>query len=497
MKQYLKIHPLDNVIVAVQALKKGTELVLNGGEKLVLLEDIAPGHKIALKDMAAGENIVKYGVPVGHLTQDVRRGEWIHVHNCTTNLEHSGVYEYKPRTFELPYEFEDRTFNGYVRENGQVGIRNELWIVPTVGCVNGMAQRMIDEFIRRYDPQGLDYIGVVKHPYGCSQVGEDLLNTRHILGGLTKNPNAGGVLGLSLGCEENIFADYLESLGDYNKERIKFLQCQEVGDEVEEGVRILKELYDHMKDDVRTPVPLSELKVGLKCGGSDGFSGITANPLQGEFSDWLVTQGGTTILSEVPEMFGAEKRLMERAVNEEVFQKIVDLINNFKKFFLDHGIEVGENPTPGNRDGGLTTNEDKSQGSTQKGGNSPVVDVLDYGDIVQKHGLHLIRTPGNDIVSSTALAAAGCQLVMFSTGRGTPYGTVVPTVKLATNPKIAAQKPHWIDFNAAKLLEDGAEREDVIREYIEYILSVANGEKTRNELNGFREISIYKTGILL
>ncbi len=496
MRNFIKINELDNVIVAVQSLKKEYEIQIDE-KKIVLREDIEAGHKIALKDMVVGENVIKYGVPIGHMTKDVKQGEWIHVHNCTTSLEHSGSYQYHPKTFTLPYTFEKRTFNAYIRENGLIGIRNEIWIVPTVGCVNGIAQRIVDEFIRRYNPTGIDYIGVIKHPYGCSQVGDDLLNTRHILGGITKHPNAGGVLGLSLGCEENVFSDFHASLGNYNKERIKFIICQDVDDEIEEGVKILKQLYEHMKNDKCVPVPLSELKVGLKCGGSDGFTGITANPLQGEFSDYLITQGGTTILSEVPEMFGAEERLMARAVDEEIFLKIVDLINNFKKFFLDHGVEVGENPTPGNRDGGLTTNEDKSQGSTQKGGNSPVVDVLDYGSIVEKQGLHLINTPGNDIVSSTALAAAGCHLILFSTGRGTPYGTIVPTVKIATNPKIAKQKPHWIDFNAALMLEEDMSREQLVRQFIEYIINVADGEEVNNEKNNFREISIFKTGILL
>lgn len=495
MKKVIKINKIDNVVVALEDLKKG-EVIEVDGEKVELLEDINRGHKIAIKNIASGDNVIKYGFPIGHSTRDIKAGEFVHTHNVKTNLEGIGEYVFNQRLSEAHYERSNLTFKGYKREDGKVGIRNELWIVPTVGCVNGMAEKIIERFKKEVNPEGVDNIEVFKHNYGCSQLGEDHINTRTILGNVVKHLNAGGVLVFGLGCENNTMKEFKESLGEFNQKRVRFLVAQEVQDEIEEGVKLLKELYSNMKEDKREYVPLSELKVGLKCGGSDGLSGITANPLLGEFSDFLIAQGGTTVLTEVPEMFGAETILMNRAENEEIFNKIVHLINDFKEYFMKFDQPVYENPSPGNKAGGITTLEDKSLGCTQKAGSARVVDVLKYGETLKVKGLNLLSAPGNDLVAASALASAGCQMVLFTTGRGTPFGSFVPTMKISTNSQIYKLKPHWIDFNAGRLIED-VSMEDLLKEFIDYVIKVASGELVNNEKNNFRELAIFKTGVTL
>lgn len=389
------------------------------------------------------------------------------------------------------------TFKGYKRANGEVGIRNEIWIVPTVGCVNGIADNIITEFKREIGSDvKVDAIEAFKHNYGCSQLGDDHESTKKILRDIVLHPNAGGVLVLALGCENNQPDVFEEFLGDYDKSRIKFLITQNVENEVEEGVKILKELYAQASKDVRTEVPLSELKVGLKCGGSDGFSGITANPLLGVFSDFLVAQGGTTILTEVPEMFGAETILMNRCETKELFDKTVHLINDFKDYFLSHGEPVGENPSPGNKKGGISTLEDKALGCTQKCGKSYVKDVLMYGERLKTKGLNLLSAPGNDLVASTALGAAGCQMVLFTTGRGTPFGSFVPTMKISTNTPLYKKKGNWIDFNAGQLV-DGKSMDQLKEEFIDYIIRVANGELVNHEKHDSHAMAIFKRGVTL
>ena len=491
----LKIHERDNVAVAVDTINQG-ETVKADSVSIKAIEKIDKGHKIALCDIKQGENIIKYGFPIGHATADIKTGEWVHSHNVKTNLEGIGEYVFNQRLSEAHYERSNLTFKGYKREDGKVGIRNELWIVPTVGCVNGMAEKIIERFKKEVNPEGVDNIEVFKHNYGCSQLGEDHINTRTILGNVVKHPNAGGVLVFGLGCENNTMKEFKESLGEFNQKRVRFLVAQEVQDEIEEGVKLLKELYSNMKEDKREYVPLSELKVGLKCGGSDGLSGITANPLLGEFSDFLIAQGGTTVLTEVPEMFGAETILMNRAENEEIFNKIVHLINDFKEYFMKFDQPVYENPSPGNKAGGITTLEDKSLGCTQKAGSARVVDVLKYGETLKVKGLNLLSAPGNDLVAASALASAGCQMVLFTTGRGTPFGSFVPTMKISTNSQIYKLKPHWIDFNAGRLIED-VSMEDLLKEFIDYVIKVASGELVNNEKNNFRELAIFKTGVTL
>ena len=497
MKQasYIRINPADSVVVALRAMKKD-EVVEVGNIVVKLKEDVPAGHKILLKDTPAGKDILKYGYPIGHAAIDLEAGQWVNEHNLKTNLKGTLSYEYHPVNEELSIPLEDKTFKGFVRKNGEVGIRNEVWIVPTVGCVNGIAERLADLMNKKRSEKSVK-VHAWHHNYGCSQLSDDHENTRKILRDIVLHPNTGGVLVLSLGCENNQPEDFMAMLGDYDKERVRLMVTQRVeGDEIDEGLRILDELCALADNDQREDVPASKLRVGLKCGGSDGFSGITANPLVGEFSDWLVAQGGTSILTEVPEMFGAETILMNRCRNVELFDQTVALINNFKEYFLSHGEPVGENPSPGNKAGGISTLEDKALGCTQKCGRAPVSGVLAYGDRLNTNGLNLLSAPGNDLVAATALASAGCQIVLFTTGRGTPFGTFVPTMKISTNSDLFHRKSNWIDFNAGRLAE-GMPMDELLREFIDYILRVASGEKVQNERNGYREISIFKNGVTL
>ena len=497
MKQaFLKINPADSVVVCLRAMKAG-EIVTDGDKEIKLLQDTPAGHKVLLTDKKEGENIIKYGYPIGHAAKNLKAGEWVNENNLKTNLAGTLEYTYNPVDEKLNIPVENRTFKGYVRKNGDVGIRNEIWIVPTVGCVNGIAEQLAKRLETETRLDGIDAVHAWHHNYGCSQLSEDHEATRKILRDIVLHPNAGAVLVLSLGCENNQPDDFMAMLGDYDKERIQLVVTQKVeGDEVEYCMDILRKMYGICKEDKRVDVPVSKLRVGLKCGGSDGFSGITANPLEGEFSDWLVAQGGTSILTEVPEMFGAETILMNRCENRQLFEQTVSLINNFKNYFLSHDEPVGENPSPGNKAGGISTLEDKALGCTQKCGRAPVSGVLEYGDRLQTPGLNLLSAPGNDLVAATALASAGCHLILFSTGRGTPFGTFVPTMKISTNTDLYNRKKNWIDFNAGQLV-DGKTMKELVPEFIDKILAVASGEPARNEVNGYSEISIFKNGVTL
>ena len=490
---FLKINPADSVVVCLQPKKKGDVIEVDG-KNITLSEDTPAGHKVLIRDVKEGENIIKYGYPIGHARQDLKAGDWVNENNLKTNLSGTLEYTYQPVDEPLSIARENRTFKGYVRKNGDVGVRNEIWIVPTVGCVNGIAERLAKQLSEELN---IDSVYAWHHNYGCSQLSEDHENTRKVLRDICLHPNAGGVLVLSLGCENNQPEDFMAMLGDYDKERIRLLVTQRVdGDEVEEGMKILRELAAIASQDKREDVPVSRLRVGLKCGGSDGFSGITANPLVGEFSDWLVAQGGTSVLTEVPEMFGAETILMNRCETRQLFDQTVSMINNFKNYFLSHGEPVGENPSPGNKAGGISTLEDKALGCTQKCGRAPVSGVMEYGDRLEHNGLNLLSAPGNDLVAATALASCGCHIVLFTTGRGTPFGTFVPTMKIATNPTLAQRKPTWVDFNAGQLIE-GRTMKELVPEFIDKVLAVASGQPARNEENGYREISIFKNGVTL
>ena len=441
------------------------------------------GHKYALRDIKKGENIIKYGNPIGHAIVDIKKGEHVHNHNIKTNLSGNLEYKYEPTFYDIEPEDKNRTFMGYVRENGDVGIRNDVWIVVTVGCVNKVAEQIAKETGALHFP----------HPFGCSQLGDDQTTTQLILRGLVNHPNAGGVLVLGLGCENNNIDVFKKVLGEVNENRVKFLNAQDFNDDVSEGVKLVRELQAYADTFKRQPVSVSKLKIGLKCGGSDGYSGITANPLVGRLSDKVIASGGSCVLTEVPEMFGAEHLLMARAENEEIFNKCVSLINDFKDYYTRHNQVIYENPSPGNKKGGISTLEEKSLGCIQKGGLSKVVDVLDYGDVISKNGLSLLNGPGNDIVAITNLTAAGVHIILFTTGRGTPVGGPVPTVKIATNHSLAERKTNWIDFDASPTLDGNP----LTNELFEYILKVAEGEQTKNELHSYREISIFKDGVTL
>jgi altronate hydrolase len=493
--KFLKINPADNVAVAIVDLPAGEKVTVDGIE-VTLNENVPAGHKFALKDFAEGENVVKYGYPIGHTQTAKKKGDWINEHNIKTNLAGLLDYTYNPVDASLNIPNKNLTFKGYRRANGEVGIRNEVWIIPTVGCVNGIVNQLAEALRAETKGEGVDAIVSFPHNYGCSQLGDDHENTKKILRDMVLHPNAGAVLVVGLGCENNQPDVFEKFLGDYDHSRVKFMVSQKVGDEFEEGMKILRELYAVASKDERVDVPLSELRVGLKCGGSDGFSGITANPLLGMFSDFIVAQGGTSVLTEVPEMFGAETILMNRCRNRELFDDTVKLINNFKEYFLSHGEPVGENPSPGNKAGGISTLEDKALGCTQKCGKSYVEGVMAYGDRLKVKGLNLLSAPGNDLVAATALASSGCHIVLFTTGRGTPFGTFVPTMKVSTNSNLAKNKPGWIDFNAGVIVENEP-MEKTCERFIDYIIKVASGLQVNNERKGYREIAIFKNGVTL
>ena len=495
MRTYIQINPADNVVVAVKNLQTGASLDING-RTIVVLQDIPAGHKVALQDFKEGDHIIKYGAPIGHAREVITTGSWVNEKNIKTNLEGLREYEFNPQPIPEQPSGKSLSFKGYRRKNGEVGIRNEIWVIPTVGCVNGITHRLADRLRQETQGTGVDAIVAFPHNYGCSQLGDDHENTRKILRDMVLHPNAGAVLVVGLGCENNQVGAFREMLGNYDTERIRFMETQKVDDELETGMELLRKLYAIASQDKRTDIPLSELRVGLKCGGSDGFSGITANPLLGVFSDFLVAQGGTTVLTEVPEMFGAEGFLMDRCIDRDVFVKAEQMINGFKEYFISHNEVVYDNPSPGNKQGGITTLEDKSCGCVQKGGAQPVVDVLTYAQPVTKPGLNLLQAPGNDLVAASALALSGCQLVLFTTGRGTPFGSFVPTMKISTNTQLAEFKANWIDFNAGTLVED-EEPQAVLERFIGKVLATAGGERLKHEETGFKEIAIFKTGVTL
>lgn len=492
----LRVHPADNVAVAVEPLAVG-ESVIVAGTEVTVREDIPKGHKLALRDLGAGVAVVKYGAHLGQTTEAVQAGAWVHSHNLRTGLGALHDYTYHPVERPSPREGAVPTFQGYRRANGTVGTRNEIWVVNTVACVNRAAERIAREAAKRFEGR-VDGVHAFSHPYGCSQLGDDLENTQRVLAGLIRHPNAGGVLVIGLGCENNRLDTLLEMAGDIDTSRLRYFTSQLVGDEIEAGLEAVEDLVAMAERDARTECPISDLVLGVKCGGSDAFSGITANPLVGRISDRLTAMGGTVLQTEVPEMFGAEQQIMNRAATPEVFQATVGMINRFKQYFIDHGQPIYENPSPGNKDGGLTTLEEKSLGATQKGGTATVTAVLDYGEPATEAGLNLIYAPGNDGVSVTAEVVSGATVVLFTTGRGTPLGFPAPTLKIATNSAIAARKPHWIDFDAGVLLDGSTSMDALADDLFETIRQTASGERlARNEENDYREIAIWKSGVTL
>lgn len=493
MQDFIRIHEADNVAVALRPIAKG-ETVQAGEYQVTTLEEIPQGHKFALKPITAGCEVIKYGFRIGNAREDIQAGGWVHVHNLKTALGDLLTYEYAPVPSALP-ESEHVTFDGYRRADGKVGVRNEIWIVPTVGCVNSIAQALEKKALK-FVEGSVEGIFAFPHPYGCSQMGDDQENTRKILADMVHHPNAGGVLVLGLGCENSNIPVLKEYIGEYDEQRVKFLQCQDVEDEQEEAMKLLEELAAYAGAFSREKIDASELIIGMKCGGSDGLSGITANPTVGAFSDLLISKGGTTILTEVPEMFGAETLLMNRCETPELFEKTVSLINDFKNYFTSHNQTIYENPSPGNKKGGISTLEDKSLGCTQKSGSAPVKGVLTYAEPVKVKGLNLLSAPGNDLVASTALAMSGAHIVLFTTGRGTPFASPVPTVKISSNSKLAGHKDNWIDFNAGRMVEDKS-KEEIAQELFDYVLAVASGKKVKAEEAGFHDMAIFKQGVTL
>lgn len=493
MKDFIKIHENDNVIVALREIKAGEAVPVADGT-VTACETIPAGHKMAIRDIAAGAEVVKYGFRIGNAKEDIRAGQWVHVHNVKTALGDLLEYTYEPVHADVA-KTENATFMGFQRPNGKVGVRNEIWIIPTVGCVNNIATAMAKAANQRVRGS-VEEVVAFPHPYGCSQMGDDQEHTRTILADLVNHPNAGGVLVLGLGCENSNIGELKKYIGDYDENRVKFLVCQECEDEMEEGAKLLDELIGYAAEAKREPIDASKLIIGMKCGGSDGFSGITANPLVGKFSDILIGKGGTTILTEVPEMFGAETLLMNRCENRELFDQTVTLINDFKQYFKDNHQTIYENPSPGNKKGGISTLEDKSLGCTQKSGSAPVRGVLSYGERVETPGLNLLSAPGNDLVAATALAASGAHIVLFTTGRGTPFASPVPTVKISSNSMLAGKKKNWIDFNAGVLVED-AGLDEMGQKLFDYVMKVASGEKVCSEKAGFHDMAIFKQGVTL
>lgn len=490
MPDFIRIHPEDNVAVALHTVPAGTEFL-----GTVALQEIPQGHKMALQDLKTDTQVIKYGFTIGHTTAPVAAGSWVHTHNMKTNLSGELEYTYCPQ-LRFPESRPAETFQGYRREDGRAAVRNEIWVIPTVGCVNDVAKALVRDN-QDLVTGSIDGLYTFTHPFGCSQTGDDHAQTRKLLAALARHPNAGAVLVLSLGCENLTHEQFVAELGEYDENRVKFLTCQAVEDEFAAGRALLEECAAYAGRFHREPISASELVVGMKCGGSDGLSGITANPTVGRFSDMLVAQGGSTVLTEVPEMFGAEEFLMNRCIDEAVFQKAVAMINGFKQYFLRHNEVVYENPSPGNKAGGITTLEDKSCGCVQKGGSAPIVDVIGYAEPVVNRGLHMLYGPGNDLVSATALTAAGAHLILFTTGRGTPFGAPAPTVKISTNTPLAEKKSGWIDFNAGVVADGTRTLDEAAEDLMKLVLEVASGRQTRTEEQGFREISIFKDGVML
>lgn len=501
MNKLLKLNPIDEVAVALQDIKAGEQLEVEG-QVLTAKDDISHGHKIALTAIAKGQPVVKYGFPIGKATADIAVGEHVHIHNMHTNMSDHDQYEYHPDVRPLT-PVAPETFRGYVRKDGRAAVRNEVWIIPGVGCVADLSERLARENQGLVEKYGLDGLYAFPHPFGCSQIGEDNEMTRRLLATLVNHPNAGGVLVVSLGCENNVPKDFQKAIMDiagdsWDPDRVKFMICQDVEDEIAEGGRLLEQAAQYASQFHREAVSVLKLVLGMKCGGSDGLSGITANPVLGALGDMLVARGGSSMITEVPEMFGAENLLMNRCVNRDVFDHAAKMLNEYKDYFIKNGQPVYSNPAPGNYEGGISSLEDKSLGCVQKGGVAPISDVLDYAHQIRTRGFSLLGGPGSDLVSATNLTAAGAHIVMFSTGRGTPYSTAAPTVKLSTNTQMYRKKSSWIDFNAGRIADGELSIREAAEELYQLVLKIASGEvKTRGEEMGYRKIAIFKNGVIV
>jgi altronate hydrolase len=493
-KSFLQIHPGDNVAVALRPITPGTY------DGIVATASIPQAHKVAIKPIAKGAPIIKYGYPIGIASVDIQAGDHVHSHNITSHLRGDlQTIPYAPHPSEISNLKSKYSFQGFLRPNGAAATRNEIWIVNTVGCVNRASELIAAAASKELQGSAVEGIYAFPHPFGCSQLGDDLTHTQKVLAGLVNHPNAAAVLVLGLGCENNQMKKFLEHVGVFDPARVKFFNAQEVSDEVESGVSAIRELAEYASQFKRQPIDASKLILGMKCGGSDGFSGITANPLVGKVADRLSAAGGTVLLSEVPEMFGAEPVLLERADDKSVFDDTISLVNNFRDYFRKHNEPIDENPSPGNKDGGISTLAEKSLGCVQKGGHAPVKQILDYGQRATPGlgGLALVNAPGNDGVSSTAMTVAGAHLLCFTTGRGTPMGFPAPTIKISTNSDLASRKPQWIDFDAGPIATGATDPDSLADQLLSFILQIASGNQTKNEKHGYREIAIWKDGVTL
>ena len=490
----LRIDPRDTVATCLADTAAGDRITVDMAT-ITLINAIPRGHKFALAPIARGDAVIKYGFPIGVATADIAAGAHVHSHNLATALGGGGDYHYAPRSAAPPAPpVAIRSFAGYRRADGRVGTRNEIWILPTVGCVGNLAARVARIAGARHAGR-VDGVHAFKHPFGCSQLGDDLGHTRGLLAALAQHPNAGGVLIVGLGCESNQLGALLDTIPPDRRAAIRTLSAQAVEDDLAAALTLVDELADVAAATIRSDVPLSALTLGVKCGGSDGLSGLTANPLVGRMADAVAGAGGKVILTEIPEIFGAEQMLMDRAVSREVFDRAAELVRDFKQYFIRHGEPVSENPSPGNIAGGITTLEEKSLGAVQKGGQVPLVDVRLYGGEAVLPGLTLLEAPGNDAVSSTALTAAGATMILFTTGRGTPLGFPAPTLKIASNSALAQRKAGWIDFDAGRVLVDGFDAaSDAL---LDLIAATASGAPTRAEANEERDIAIWKSGVTL
>lgn len=491
---YIKISGADNVAIALKDLSIGQIFEIDG-EVFGLKDQIKKGHKFATRPIKKSQNIFKFGFPIGTSTQEIAIGEWVHIHNIKSNLVDSKIeFDYKEPNI-LPPKSCDLEINAYRRQDGRIGIRNEIWIFPTVGCVSALAQKLARD-VKLKSGDNIDGIYAFAHQFGCSQLGDDLEATKNIIASLATHPNSCGVLIIGLGCENNRLSKLLEAIPQEYHYKIKSFEAQKVDDEYQYGMSLLGQIIDESKKAKRENVNLNELVIGVKCGGSDGFSGLSANPLIGRISRYFTNIGAKVVMTEIPEVFGAENILFANCKDKKTYQSLFSMIENFKNYFVKNGQEIYENPSPGNKDGGISTLEEKSLGAVQKSGGAIITDVLEYGQRVRKNGLSVLNAPGNDAISSTALAASGVHIILFSTGRGTPLGFCVPTLKIASNSEIAKNKSHWIDFDAGEILQSG-EFEHAQNNLISHIIAIANGEPTKNEINEIREFAIWKNGVTL
>lgn len=496
----IKLYPQDTVALATSELKKGQTVTVDG-ETITLLDDIPNAHKIALKDFETGEAVRKYDNIIGYASKPIKKGEWIHSHNEVTGLGKSKEYTYDFNPISIFPGESDKTFMGYDRADGGAGIRNHLAIISTVFCANGPLRKLARMAEAKYPAtENFDGIIAFDQEFGCSQTGKDLVTTCKIIAGIAKNANFGGVLLVSNGCEMAIPSVLEQYMGDYDKKRIRTLTLQEVEDEFTAGMELIDEIMEEMKDDKRTPININRLHIAMNCGGSDGYSGITANTLLGTLCDTLVKEGAIMNMTEVPEMMGAEHILMNRAADKSIFDDIVKMMYDYDAYFARYGEKAADNPTQGNKAGGLTTLEEKSLGCIQKGGHCAVMEVLEYGERATKNGFVLVSGPGNDLAGVSGQIAAGAVLTIFTTGRGTPCGFAGPTFRLASNTALATRKSNWIDYDAGRLLtaKTPEEVEALNKELYDAIMATVNGQyRTRTEENGYYILGALKDGVTL